>query len=331
LEPVKRRDVVVGLGIAGLLISARAGAQAPSRMVRIGLLDHSGPDAGRLVWWQAFRQQLAELGWVEGRNVALESRWANGETERLAELAAELVRLPVDVIVTGGAESTHAARQATTTIPIVMATGADPVALGLVSNLARPGGNVTGVTSLTSDLNVKRVQLLREFVPKVVRIGVLWSSTVKASAMAVRDTQMAAGALGVTILAVSVRRPSEFDDAFRTMARDGAGAVILVQSPPFYLERKQLADLALKHRLPAFGGPRDYAEAGALASYAPRYPDFFQRAAVYVDRILRGARPGDLPVEQPTTYELVINLRTARALGLAIPQALIVRAEHLIE
>lgn len=322
-----RRDLVIAFAIASVPIGARAAARAP----RVGLLDHAAPDPGRLAWWQAFRQQLAELGWVEGRNLTLESRWAGGDTDRLADLASELVELPVDVIVTGGAEATHAARQATSTIPIVMATGADPVALGLVSNLARPGGNVTGVTSLTSDLNVKRVQLLREFVPRALRIGVLWASTVKASALAVRDAQAAAGALGVAIQAVGVRRPTEFDDAFKAMARDGAAAVILVQSPPFYVERKQLADLALKHRLPAIGGPRDYAEAGALASYAPRYPAFFQRAATYVDRILRGARAGDLPVEQPTTYELVINLRTARALGLAIPQALIVRAEHLIE
>jgi putative ABC transport system substrate-binding protein len=292
------------------------------------LLDYSTPDAARLGWWAAFRQGLRELGYVEGQSIRFEARWAQGRPERLPGLAAELVGLRVDVIVTGGGEAARAARQATATIPIVMATGSDPVKLGIVESLARPGGNVTGVSSISSQLMAKRVELLRELLPKISRVAILWDETPNAR-MSVQELEAAARTLGIVIHTVGVRGANDFARAFSEAGGDRA--VIVVASSFMFTERKRIADLALKHRLPTALGAREYVEVGGLFSYAVSYPDQFRRAAPYVDRILRGARPADLPVEQPTTFELVINLKTAKALGLTIPQSLLQRANQVIE
>ena len=292
------------------------------------MLDYSTPDPARLEWWKAFRQALRELGYVEGQSIRFEARWAQGRSDRLPGLAAELVGLRVDVIVTGGGEAARAAKQATATIPIVMTTGSDPVKLGIVESLARPGGNVTGVSSISSDLMAKRVELLRELLPKVTRVAILWDETPQ-SGISVQELEPAARRLGIGIHTVGVRGSNDFARAFSEAAR--SRAVILVASSFMFTERKRIADLALKHRLPTALGAREYVEAGGLFSYAVSFPDQFRRAAWYVDRILRGARPADLPVEQPTTFELVINLKTAKALGLTVPRSLLQRANQVIE
>ncbi len=317
--------------MAGGLLAAPLAAegQQPSRKVPlIGSLDFSAPDAARLAWWTAFRQGLQALGYEERRSIAFETRWAEGRVDRLPDLAADLVRLRVDVIVIGGGEAARAAKQATATIPIVMADGADPVRLGLVKSLGRPGGNVTGLTSLNVELIDKRLALLRELLPKLSRVAVLWDETPN-SRISVEEVETAAPGLGITIHRVSVRNPNELDRAFSVARRDRA--LIVVASPALFTERKRIADLALKHRLPTAVGGREFAEAGGLFSYAVRFPDLFRRAALYVDKILKGAKPADLPIEQPTEFELVINLRTAQALGLTIPQSLLQRADQVIE
>jgi putative ABC transport system substrate-binding protein len=313
-----------------LLVTASApGAQqASGKVPLVGALDYSSPDAARLDWWKALRQALHELGYVEGRSIRFEARWAQGRVDRLPDLAAELVRLRVDVLVTGGAESARAAKTATTTIPIVMATGADPVRLGLVESLGRPGGNVTGVTSLSTELIAKRVELLRELLPKISRVAVLSDETPN-SQMSVQEVQAAARSLGIATQAMGVARPNDLDRAFSAASKQDA--VIVIASPALFTERKRIADLALKHRLPTVVGGREYAVAGGLFSYAVSYPELFRRAALYVDKILKGARPAELPIEQPTTFELVINLKTAKALGLTIPKSLLLRADQLIE
>jgi len=320
------------LGIVGgnLLVTPLAAPAPPAfgKVPLIGLLDYSTPDAARLGWWAAFLQGLRELGYVEGQSIRFEARWAQGRPERLPGLAAELVGLRVDVIVTGGGEAARAARQATATIPIVMATGSDPVKLGIVESLARPGGNVTGVSSISSQLMAKRVELLRELLPKISRVAILWDETPNAR-MSVQELEAAAQTLGIVIHTVGVRGANDFARAFSEAGGDRA--VIVVASSFMFTERKRIADLALKHRLPTALGAREYVEVGGLFSYAVSYPDQFRRAAPYVDRILRGARPADLPVEQPTTFELVINLKTAKALGLTIPQSLLQRANQVIE
>jgi len=328
VRPTTARLVMIS-ALLLLAIAFTAGAQQTSRKIPlIGLLDYSAPDAARVSWWTAFRQALHELGYVEGQSIAFEARWAQGRVDRLPSLAAELARLQVDIIVAGGGETARAAKQATGTIPIVMATGADPIRLGVVESLGRPGGNVTGVTSLSAELIAKRVELLRGLLPKASRLAVLWDGTPN-SRMSVQELEAAARPLGIAIHPVGVNGPTEFERAFSAVAKEHA--LFVVASPALFTERKRIADLALKYRLPTVVGGREYAEAGGLFSYAVRYPDLFRRAASYVDKILKGARPADLPVEQPTAFELVINMKTAKALGLKIPQSLLLRADQLIE
>jgi putative ABC transport system substrate-binding protein len=324
------RRVFLGTVVGSLLVGplAAAAQQVPGKIPVIGLLDFSTADPARLNWWQAFRRGLQELGYVEGQSIRFEARWAQGRTERLPGLAAELVGLRVDVIVTGGSEAARAAKQATATIPIVMATGSDPVKFGIVESLARPGGNVTGVSSISGELMAKRVELLRELLPKISRVAILWDETPTAR-ITVQELEAEARRLGIGIHQVGVRGSSDFARAFSEAAR--ARAVIVVASSFMFTERKRIADLALKHRLPTALGAREYVEAGGLFSYAVSFPDRFRRAAWYVDRILKGARPADLPVEQPTTFELVINLKTAKALGLTVPRSLQQRANQVIE
>ena len=327
---IDRRAFLAGTGAVLLAAPLAAQAQQPGKVYRIGLLDYSASEPGRQAWWNVFRQRMRELGYVEGQNVAFEARWAEGEDERLSKLAGELVGLKLDVIVTAGTNAAIAAKRATSTIPIVTATGSDLVALGLVTSLRQPGGNVTGVTSINSELAAKRLGFLKIVAPRVSRIAILWEESSAGSRSGVQEAQSAAKTAGLTMRSVPVRSPGEIEAAFATMARDRAGALSIVPSPMFFSHRKRLAELAVKHRLPTVVGPREFVEAGGLIGYAADFPDLFRRAATSVDKILKGAKPGDLPVEQPTKFELVINLKTAKALGLTIPQSLLLRADEVI-
>jgi putative ABC transport system substrate-binding protein len=268
---------------------------------------------------------------MEGQNVTFETRSAGGRTDRLPGLAAELVRLKVDVIVTAGSPAAQAAKAATTSIPIVMATGGDPVGLRLVASLARPGGNVTGLTTLSRELSGKRLEMLRETLPHVARMAMVWHSTSAIDALTRRETEDAAQRLGIPLRVHGVEGPDDFDRAFSAIIADRAGAVLVATSPMFLTHRDKFNELALKNRLPIMFAFREYAEAGGLLAYGPSYTELFQRAASYVAKILQGAKPADLPVEQPTKFELVINLKTAKALGLTIPQSVLLRADEVIQ
>ena len=325
---MKRRRILC-LAVAFALpvfVAPRLRAQSSAKTTVIGLLD-----AGeRREWWDAFRQQLRELGYVEGRNVSFETRYAKGNLEALPALANELVQLKVAVIVTSASAAAVAAARATRKIPIVMASGGDQVGRGLASSLARPRGNVTGVASFSSDLMAKRFELLREVAPRSSRLAALWQADNQVTA-SLRELDLAAARARVAFQSVGFRDAAELTDAFSTMTRERIDAVVVINGPLVYAERKRIADLALKHKLPAIYGSAEYAEAGGLLAYGPSYPDLFRRAAIYADKILKGANPGDLPIEQPTTFELVINANTARALGVAIPPSLLARVNRLIQ
>jgi len=318
-----------------LLLSAflgTAAAQPPEKVPRVGYLNlGSHSDPGRQRDLEAFRQGLRELGYVDGQNIAIESRWAEGKPDRLPALAADLVRSKVDVIVVGSGPITQAAQQATRTIPIVMSTVADPVGSGLVASLARPGGNVTGLTVMSPDLAGKQFQLLKEVVPKVSRVALLTNPDNPSSARFVREAEAAAQALGVRLQTLEARNPQEIDSAFAAMTRERAGALLILPDGVFLSQRRQIADLAVKRRLPSVYGPGGYAEAGGLMTYGANFHDLLRRAATFVDKILKGAKPADLPVAQPTKFELVINLRTAKAIGLTIPPSLLQRADQIID
>jgi putative ABC transport system substrate-binding protein len=329
---MQRRRFLIGSSLALLAAPLTAEAQPARRVWRIGLLDYGSPDPARLAWWRVFQDRLRELGYVEGQNVVFQPRWANGQVSRLQGLATELVAAKVDVLVTAGSTATLSAKQVTSSIPIVTATGSDPVELGLAASLGRPGGNVTGMASISSELSAKRLELLKELIPRVSRVAFLWDRTARGSALAVRDTEVAARSLGIALQSVAIRPdPRDYDAAFVAMKRDGVGAVIVASSLAFFASRQRIADLAITHSLPCAVGSKEYAEAGGLISYGADYPDLFRRVAVYVDKILKGAKPGDLPIEQPTRFELVINLKTAKALGLTISQSLLSRADQVIE
>jgi putative ABC transport system substrate-binding protein len=328
---VDRRAFIAAVTGALLAASSAAEAQPAGKVVRIGLLDYAASDPASAARWKAFRDQLRWLGYVEGQNVVFESRWGDGRVGRLPSLAAELVDAKVDILVTAGSEAALAAKQATNSIPIVTATGGDPVESGLVAGLAQPGGNVTGVISLMSQLVGKRLELLKQLIPRASRIAILRDPDNHSSALNLRDAESAAKSVGVVVQGVSVRGPKDLDAAFLAMKRARTDAVILAENTRFIADRRRIADLALMHRLPMMVAAKEYAEAGGLISYGTDYPDLFRRAATYVDKILKGAKPGDLPVEQPTTFELVINLKTAKGLGLTIPPSLLQRADQVIE
>ncbi len=327
---MKRRQALFGiLGLAGGLPAAsELAAQATAKVPIIGMLD-AGSD--RVEWWAAFRQQLRDLGYVERRNIAFELRLAGGKFERLPASAQELVRIPATVIVTSGTVAARIGKQATSGIPIVMATGDDPVRLGIAASLARPGGNVTGMTSVASGLAGKRFELLREIQPKLARLAVLLNEQSPVATNFRQGLEAAARPLKIPLQFVELRSSEDFAAAFSAMARERASAIFVINDPRFFAERRRIADLAIKYRLPSVVGAGEYVDAGALISYAPSYPDLFRRTAFYVDRILKGAKPGDLPIEQPTKFELVINMKTARALGVKIPPAVLLRAERVIE
>jgi putative tryptophan/tyrosine transport system substrate-binding protein len=313
-----------------LAVPLAAEAQRGGQIPRIGLLSSFSPsDAAR--WHDAFRQGLRDLRWVEGKNISIEYRYAEGRSDRLPDLAADLVRLKVDIIVAGFGNDALAAKRATRTIPIVVASTGDPVTTGLVESLARPGGNVTGLSTMSPDLGGKRLALLKEILPKLSSLAVLWNPQSPGSALNWKDLQVPAGELGIHLHPLEVRSSDDFGQAFEEAIRARAGALIFAPDPLFGRNIRRIIDFAAEKRLPTFFHVREFADAGGLASYGPDRSDLFRRAASYVDKILKGAKPADLPVEQPAKFELVINNRTAKALGLTIPQALLLRADDVIE
>ena len=327
---LSRRSVLAG-GFAFLLAPLAAEAQPAGKVPRIGFLGTRSP-SDTAPYLDAFRQGLRERGWVEGQNIVIEYRFAEGRFDRLPDLAAELVRLKVDIIVAAPTPAAAAAKNATATIPIVGISLGDPVGLGLIASLARPGGNVTGLSySVGMETFGKQLELLKEIVPKVRRVAILSNPANPFHALAIKEVKGAARSLGVELQLLEARGPEEFDGAFAAMTKERAGALLVMADSMFILHRTRLADLVARSRLPAAYGVRENVEAGGLMSYGPSVPDLFRRAATYVDKILKGAKPEDLPVEQPTKFELVINVKTAKALGLTIPQSLMVRADEVIQ
>jgi ABC-type uncharacterized transport system substrate-binding protein len=325
---MKNKIITIALGAMLLALSYYASAQQPARILRIGILVTSSASfiSARV---EAFRQQLRTLGYVEGKNIVIEYRYAEGKPERLPDLAAELVRLKVDVIVIVGGPSVLAAKKASLTIPIVFAGSGDPVGSGFVSSLARPGGNITGLSIMAPDLNGKRLELLKEAFPKVVRVAFLWEGGARGN-QTLTETEAAAKALSVKLLSLEVRSLDDFDSAFARAKRDGAQALITIAGPLVNTQQSQVLDFAAKNRMPAMYPTSELVEAGGLMSYAPTDADLWRRAADFVDRILKGAKPADLPVEQPTKFEFVINLKTAKQIGLTIPPNVSARADRVI-
>jgi len=303
--------------------------QAGSR--RIGYLETSSPSSARLQLLEAFRQGLRELGYLEGKDIVFESRFGEGKPDQIQRFAAELIELKVDILVTSGTPATEAAKQATGTIPIVMTQLADPVGSGLVASLGRPGGNITGLSTQDADLGGKRLELLRQVVPRISRLAQLVDETNAGTVLIGKGTRAAAALLGVPLQSLGVRDPVELDGAFAAMKKARAGALIVESSSMLFAWRERLAELALKNRLPTMFAQREYAAAGGLMAYSADFSDLYRRAAVFVDKILKGAKPADLPIEQPTKWVFVVNLKTAKALGLTIPQSLLVRADQIIE
>jgi putative ABC transport system substrate-binding protein len=323
---------VVGLAIWAVLLalSFPAAAQQAKKIPRIGFLASvsASSDADRI---EAFRQGLRELGYVEGQNVTIEYRWADGRFEQLPDLAAELVRLKVDVIVAVVTQASLAAKKATGTIPIVMVGVSDPVGSGLVASLARPGTNITGTSSMTAEIIGKLLELLKETLPKISRVAALWNPANPVfQALQLRETEVAARALGVQLQILEARGPDEIDRAFAAMVKERTKALLILGDPVFTSHRKRIADLAAKYRLPAVSGTREYVEAGGLMAYGPSFPDMHRRAATYVDKILKGTKPADLPVEQPKKFEFIINLKAAKQIRLTIPPNVLARADKVI-
>jgi putative tryptophan/tyrosine transport system substrate-binding protein len=331
-----RRQFLQGsLVLAGLGLLSGCGvlpprAQPVAKVPRIGFLlaTTESAEAARV---EAFRQGLRELGYAEGQTIAIEWRWAEGQFERLPALAAELVNLDVALIVAGGSTSTGAAQGVTSTVPIVMAQVVDPVGSGFVASLARPGGNITGLSTLAPEVSGKRLQLLKEVVPNLARLAVLDNASTPGNAQALRETELAARALGVQVHYLDVRRAEEIEGAFREAAEARVDALHALGSPLFILKRRRMVDLAVQYRLPASYSTAEHVTDGGLMTYSVNIEDLYRRAATYLDRILRGAKPADLPVEQPTKFDFVINLKTTRALGLTIPQEVLMQVTEVIQ
>ena len=301
-----------------------AHAQSPTKPYRIGLLQ---TDSSQTL----LQQSLRELGYVEGRDVVYVVRYSEGRSDRLDDFALDLVHLRVDVIVAANPGGVFSATRATKTIPIVMTNTPDPVQLGLVASLARPGGNITGTTTLTIDVTIKQLELLKQAVPRATRVALLWNRDNPWHARTVHELQGRSGALGLQIQTLEVRSPEALDSAFRAMTTENVQALLVLADPVTFFHRRRLAELAINHRVPMMGSLPEYAAAGSLMSYWADTTEVARRAASYVDRILKGAKPGDLPVEQPTKFEFVANLRTAKALGITIPQSIVLRADRVIE
>jgi putative tryptophan/tyrosine transport system substrate-binding protein len=326
-----RRTFISGLA-GGLLAAPLAvGAQQAGKVYRIGILTNKASDPAEARLWRAFRSGLRERGWIEGENILIEFRAAEGNTARLPELAADLVRLKVDLIVARSSIWVQPAKEATSSIPIVFLTHADPVGTGHVASLARPGRNITGLAILMTDVAPKGLELLISAVPMAKRIAVLWNPDTPSHTPALKAVEEAARTLRLQLQPVGARTAAELEGAFAAMVRARAQAVLVLGSAFFLAERQRVAELAIKHRLPTMSTLKDVVEAGGLVSYSPNWDDLFRRGAIHVDKILKGAKPADLPVEQATKFELVINLKTAKALGLTIPPSLLQRADQVIE
>ena len=325
----RRRFLTIAAGMLVAPLPATVGAQQPSKVHHVGWLSYGQPgeSASRV---RALRMGLQDHGYVEGKNIGLEFRWAN-TVEQLPELAADLVRLPVDVIFANSSTEVEAARRATRTVPIVFANHADPVGTGHVASLARPGGNITGLTVVLSEIVAKQLELMTQLLPHMKRIGALAVATAPSTRPAMQAVEAAGQRLGVQIVPVPVRTSGNLEEAFATMARERVSGFVALQSPLIRSQRARIADLSLKHRLAGMFGTRENVEAGGLMMYFSDNVDLTRRAAVYIDKILKGARPADLPVEQASKYELIINLKTSKALGLAIPPSLLARADQVIE
>jgi putative tryptophan/tyrosine transport system substrate-binding protein len=327
---MKRRQFITLLGGAAAAWPLVARAQQAGKIHTIGWLsagafDPTGPS---LI---AFLTALRELGWIEGKNVAFERRWAENQLDRLTEFAAELVRLNVNVIVAFGTLAPLAAKRATSTIPIVMADAGDPLGSDLVASLARPGGNVTGMSLMAPDLGGKRLELLKEMLPQLARVAVLWNAANPYSALVFKETQAAGRTLGIEVQSLEMRGPGDFDGAFAAARQQHPAALIAVEDPLTITYLKRIADFAVAEQLPSLYGLRGYVEVGGLISYGANLDDLHRRAAGYVDKILKGATPANLPVQQPAKFEMVINLKTAKALGLTVPPTLLARADEVIE
>ena len=306
-------------------------AQQPGKVYRVGILTNKASDPAEARLWQAFRSGLRERGWIEGQNILIEFRAAEGNTARLPELAADLVRLKVDLIVARASIFVQPAKEATSSIPIVFLTHADPVGTGHVASLAKPGGNITGLAALMTDLAPKELELLISTVPMAKRIAVLWNPDTPSHTPALKAVEEAGRMLRVQVQPVGARTAAELEGAFAAMARARAQAVLVLGNGLFLAERQRVAELAIKHRLPTMSMQKDVVDAGGLMSYSSNSDDLYRRGAIYVDKILKGAKPADLPVEQPSKFEFVINSRTAKALGLIIPQSVLVRADQVID
>jgi putative tryptophan/tyrosine transport system substrate-binding protein len=326
---IRRREFITLLGGTAAAWPLAARAQETAKLPTIGFLG-AATSSSYGQWVAAFVQRLRELGWIEGRTVAIEVRWAEGHTERLSDIAAEFVRLKVDVIVTHSAVPVLAAMQATSVIPIVIASAADPVSTGLVASLAHPGGNVTGLSLQVTDLAGKRVELLREVVPGMRRLAIMANVGAPAAVLEMGEAQAAARTLGLEVITSEIQRGEDIVPAFEAL--NGRAEALYVSGDPLvFAHRIRINTLALAERLPTMYGPREHVDAGGLISYGPNFPALYRRAAEFVDKILRGAKPGDIPVEQPTKFDLVVNLTTAKALRLSLPPTLLARADEVIE
>jgi len=325
---MKRREFIVLLGgIAAAPLAAPCAARAQKhrrKIPRIGIIDDAPI-------WNPFRDAMQAAGYVEGKTVAYEYRTAGGQPDRLAAAATELAALPVDLIATYGTPATRAAKAATTTIPIVMISAGDPVGTGLVQNLARPGGNVTGNTILSPDLGPKRLQLIKEFIPSAARVALIWNPDNASSVALLEQTRASAPGLGLAVLAVEARNAFDLDGAFTLLGRERPDAVLVTNDPVHQANVRTIIDLLARHKLPGMFQSRDNADAGGLMSYGASFPDLFRGGAAYVEKILKGTRPADLPVQPPEHFELVINLKTATAIGLKIPEPFLMRADEVIE
>jgi putative tryptophan/tyrosine transport system substrate-binding protein len=327
---MKKKIMILTLYAMLLAPCSFAQAQQPAKIPRIGYLTNTSL-SGNAARTEAFRQGLRELGYVEGKNIVIEWRYLEGKPDRLLSLAAELVRLKVDIIVTAGPLATHAAKEGTSTIPVVMAQDPDPVGNGFVASLARPGGNITGLSRLAPELSGKRLELLKEIIPKLSRVAVFGTSTQPGSAQMIREVELAAKAFGVKLQYLDLLSPKDIETAFREAGKGRAdGVLMLVAGGVAGAHRTEIVELAVKSRLPVIYSGREYIEAGGLISYGVSITDLDRRAATYVDKILKGAKPADLPVEQPIKFEFIVNLRAARQIGLAIPPNVLARADRVI-
>jgi putative ABC transport system substrate-binding protein len=327
------RKNVIGLALCAMLfpLCSSVDAQQAGKIFHIGFLDSSNA-SGMAGLLEAFRQELNKLGWIEGKNITIEYRFAEQKLERLPELAADLVRLKVDLIVVVATPAALAAKKATTTIPIVMASGGDPVGAGLVASLARPGGNVTGLSGLGTELNTKRLEVLKDAVPRLARVGLLWAAGARTiSDLQLKELRPAALALKLELEAIETHSdPKGLENAFQSAKQKQVGAIMTTANRTFFAERKRIVELGSKYHLPAIYPQKEFVDDGGLISYGVEYEDLYRRTAVYVDKILKGAKPADLPVEQPTKFEFIINLKTAKQIGLTIPPNVLVRATKVI-